>query len=142
MIGELVAPADTLPVVDPLPSWVATLVIESAFFQLMVCPTRMATGFGTNDWAPRLPAIDTVTLAVVVGDVGVEELPQAAVEIMTPANDARASNAMIERRMYIKASQVMDRTWDTSARQAPGRLPRQVFRGKWPAKKNGGLRAT
>src|ERR1700730_8801328 len=107
MIGELVAPADTLPVVDPLPSWVATLVIESAFFQLMVCPTRMATGFGTNDWAPRLPAIDTVTSAVVVGDVGVEELPQAAVEIMTPPNDARATNVKIERRMYIKTSHVM-----------------------------------
>jgi len=110
MIGELVAPADTLPVVNPLPSWVASWVIESAFFQLMVCPTRMATGFGTNDWAPRMPAIDTVTSAVVVGDVGVEELPQAAVEIMSPQNDARATNAMIERRMYIKASHVMSGT--------------------------------
>src|SRR3984893_5715282 len=140
MIGELVAPADTLPVVDPLPSWVASWVIESAFFQLMVCPTRMATGFGTNDWAPRLPAIDTVTSAVVVGDVGVEELPQAAVEIMTPANDARASNAMIERRMYIKASQVMT---GRGTHQQEGKRRagwRSRFFEESGAKKNGGLR--
>jgi DNA-3-methyladenine glycosylase II len=38
----------------------------------------MATGLGTNDWAPRLPAIDTVTSEVVVGDEGLDELPQPA----------------------------------------------------------------
>src|SRR5580700_10193717 len=142
MIGELVAPADTLPVVNPLPSWVASWVIESAFFQLIVCPTRMATGFGTNDWAPRMPAIDTVTSAVVVGDVGVEELPHAAVEIMTPQNDARATTAMIERRLYIRASHVMSGTWHTSAR---GKR-RAGWRGRLSeenrAEGNGGLRAT
>ena len=34
----------------------------------------MATGLGVNDWAPRLPTIDTVTSEMVVGDDGLEEL--------------------------------------------------------------------